>query len=137
MIVQLMAEQHLEFLSLNGDCTCSSESTHVKMPYYWKSHITANFHFQFGTFCSESSTFIIQQSTSDKQDSGLHAVTKVPQETMKRYYDDVIVPGKTRLPTALMLNHRLNMKTRALHVCIDYRSYITIIKELSGNERSG
>ena len=29
------------FLSLKGGCTCSSESTHVKMPHCWKSHVAA------------------------------------------------------------------------------------------------
>ena len=41
MIVKLLTEHHLEFLSLKGCCTGSSESTHVKMPYCWKSHATA------------------------------------------------------------------------------------------------
>ena len=31
----------LEFLSLKGGCRGSSESTHVKMPHCWKSHVTA------------------------------------------------------------------------------------------------
>ena len=42
MIVKLMAELHLEFLSLKGGCTGSSESTLVKMPHCWKSHATAH-----------------------------------------------------------------------------------------------
>ena len=41
MIVKLLTERHLEFLSLKGGCTGSSESTHVKMPHCWKSHVTA------------------------------------------------------------------------------------------------
>ena len=41
MTVKLVTEQHLEFLSLNGGCTNSSESTLVKMPHCWKSHIAA------------------------------------------------------------------------------------------------
>ena len=41
MIVKLLAEQHLEFLSLKGGCRGSSESTHVKMPHCWKSHALA------------------------------------------------------------------------------------------------
>ena len=41
MIVKLLTEHHLEFLSLKGGCTGSSESTHVKMPHCWKSHATA------------------------------------------------------------------------------------------------
>ena len=34
-------EHNLEFLSLKGGCTCSSESTLVKMSHCWKSHVTA------------------------------------------------------------------------------------------------
>ena len=41
MIVKLLTEQHLEFLSLKGDCTDSSKSTHVKMPHFCKSHALA------------------------------------------------------------------------------------------------
>ena len=41
MGVKLLTEHHLEFLSLKGGCTCSSESTHVKMPHCWKSHANA------------------------------------------------------------------------------------------------
>ena len=41
MSAKLLTEQHLEFLSLKGGCTGSSESTLVKMPYCWKSHALA------------------------------------------------------------------------------------------------
>ena len=41
MIVKLLAEHHLEFLSLKGGCRGSSESTHVKMSNCWKSHAAA------------------------------------------------------------------------------------------------
>ena len=41
MIVQLLTEHHLEFLSLTGGCKGSSESNHVKMTHCWKSHATA------------------------------------------------------------------------------------------------
>ena len=41
MSVKLLTEYHLEFLSLKGVCTGSSESTLVKMPR-WKSHVTAH-----------------------------------------------------------------------------------------------
>ena len=39
MNVQLLAEQHLEFLSLEEGCTGWPESTLVKMPHCWKSHV--------------------------------------------------------------------------------------------------
>ena len=42
MIVKLLTEHNLELLSLKGGCTGSSESTHVKMPHCWKSHVVAH-----------------------------------------------------------------------------------------------
>ena len=41
MIVKLLTEYHLEFLSLKGGCRGSSESTLVKMSNCWKSHAAA------------------------------------------------------------------------------------------------
>ena len=35
----------MEFLSLKGGCTGSSESTLVKIPHCWKSHVTAEMSF--------------------------------------------------------------------------------------------
>ena len=42
MIVKLLTEHHLEFLSSKVGCTGSYESTLVKMPHCWKSHVTAH-----------------------------------------------------------------------------------------------
>ena len=47
MIVKLLTEHHLEFLSLTGGCTGSSESTLVKMPHCWKSHTLAHLSFHY------------------------------------------------------------------------------------------
>ena len=44
MIVKLLTEHHLEFLSLKGGCTGLSESTRVKMPHCWKSNATAHYY---------------------------------------------------------------------------------------------
>ena len=41
MSVKLLTEHHLGFLSLKRGCTGSSESTLVKMPHCWKSHVAA------------------------------------------------------------------------------------------------
>ena len=41
MIFKLLTEHHLEFLSLEGGCTGSSETTLVKTPHCWKSHVAA------------------------------------------------------------------------------------------------
>ena len=43
MIVKLLTEHHLEFLSLKRGCIGSSESTLVKMSNCWKSHAAAHF----------------------------------------------------------------------------------------------
>ena len=51
MIVKLLTEHHLEFLSLNGGCTGSSESTLVKMSYCWKSHTSAQMYVLFCFLC--------------------------------------------------------------------------------------
>ena len=42
MNVQLLDEQHLEFLSLKGGYTGWPESSLVKMPHCWKSLVTAH-----------------------------------------------------------------------------------------------
>ena len=41
MTFKLLTEHDLEFVSLKGGCTDLSESTLVKMPHCWKSHVTA------------------------------------------------------------------------------------------------
>ena len=41
VIVKLLTEHHLEFLSIKGGCRGSSESTLVKMSNCWESHVAA------------------------------------------------------------------------------------------------
>ena len=41
MNIKLLTKQRLEFLSLKGGYTCSYESTLIKMPHCWKSHVVA------------------------------------------------------------------------------------------------
>ena len=45
MIVKLLTEHHLEFVSLTGGCRGSFESTFVKMSNCWKSHAVALLNF--------------------------------------------------------------------------------------------
>ena len=45
MIINLLTEHHMEFLSLKGGCTGSSESTLFKMSNCWNSHAAAHFEF--------------------------------------------------------------------------------------------
>ena len=52
MTLRLLAKHHLEFLSLKGGCTDSSETTLVKMPHRWKPHVTS--HMLTGNASNES-----------------------------------------------------------------------------------
>ena len=48
----VLTEHHLEFLSLKGCCTGSSESIPVKIPHFWKSHAAAHiFIFPYKLYC--------------------------------------------------------------------------------------
>ena len=42
MSVELLTKHHSECLSLKGGCTVSSESTLVKVPHCWGSHVAAH-----------------------------------------------------------------------------------------------
>ena len=41
--VKLLTEHHLAFLSIEGGCTISPESTLVEKSHFWKSHVAAKF----------------------------------------------------------------------------------------------
>ena len=56
MSAKLLIEHHLEFLSLKGSCTGSSESTLVKIQHCWKSHVTTHY------FSLYSPNTILQES---------------------------------------------------------------------------
>ena len=61
MTVKLLTEHHLEFLSIKGGGTGSYESTLVKMPHCWKSHVTA----QFSRLSVSASFWAVIQKCSD------------------------------------------------------------------------
>ena len=65
MIVKLLTEYHLEFLSLKGGCTGSSESTLVKMPHCWKSPVVAHLIFCFRYTIHNNGTLQITQLDPD------------------------------------------------------------------------
>ena len=60
--IKLLTEHLLEFLSLKGCCTDSSQSAHVKMPHCWKAHVTAKIFFQGGTECRQRRSMLMRQS---------------------------------------------------------------------------
>ena len=58
MIVKLLAEHNLEFLSLKRGCRGSSESKLFKMPHCWKSHATTHLRTE-SEKCSKFWTFTV------------------------------------------------------------------------------
>ena len=54
MIVKLLTEHHLEFLSLKCGCTGLSESINVKMPHCLKSHAAALFNINNSSILGEN-----------------------------------------------------------------------------------
>ena len=70
MIVKLLTEHHLKFLSLKGGCRGSSESTLVKMSNCWKSHAAAHLEsVPFPTFNTIKTKLIMLQVTAIKMDA--------------------------------------------------------------------
>ena len=70
MIVKLLTEHHLEFLSLKWGCRGSSESAYVKMPHCWKSHVLAQ-----SSFINTTSRRVSwRQPTFFKQSLHVHCV---------------------------------------------------------------
>ena len=57
--VKLLTEHNLERLSLTGGYTGLSESTLVKLPHCWKSHVTAHFEFEFNKNATKQSVLVI------------------------------------------------------------------------------
>ena len=75
MDFKLLTEQHLQFLSLKGGCTGSSESTLVKMPHCWKFHVTANFK---NTKQTTRKQEYIKQSSPVADPEGVHSTPPPP-----------------------------------------------------------
>ena len=63
--INLLTEHHWEFLRLKGYCTGSSESRLVKIPYCWKSYVTA--HFQFYSISVPGMEEVIQQNLKARE----------------------------------------------------------------------
>ena len=73
MIVKLLTEHHLAFLSLTGGW---SESTLVKMPHCWKSHATA--HITFTADPCSSNSCNVSQTCSPGPGSDRGYICKCP-----------------------------------------------------------
>ena len=69
MSVKLLTEHHLEFLKLKGSCTGLSESTLVKMPHCWKSHVTAHIFF---ILCFTAPAAMVYVTVKEETNQKLH-----------------------------------------------------------------
>ena len=80
MIDKLRTEHHLEFLSLKGGSRGSSESTLVKMPHCWKSHVTAQINNAIQT-----ENYVEQEIYTEK-------IWLTIKYTQKTKYTDFLIP---------------------------------------------
>ena len=71
MIVKLLTEHHLEFLSLKGGCTGSSKSTLVKMSNCWKAHAATHFIFNHSNKCFNKIMYTISYQNVEQLDESL------------------------------------------------------------------
>ena len=73
MIVKLLTEHHLEFLSLKGGCTGCSESALVKVQYCWKSLVMA----QIFTVPARENSEIPEKIAPDDQGHHCHPLVAI------------------------------------------------------------
>ena len=81
MSVKLLTEHHLEFLCLTGGCTGSYESTHVKMPDCWKSHVAAHI---VVCFISMASAILNNSLMEQRQKKAMEELEKEMQIELER-----------------------------------------------------
>ena len=89
MNVKHLTEHYLEFQSLKGGCIGLSESTLVKMPHCWKSHVAAQLCFELDLCLTHYSVCLYFQ---DKIDSSEH-VDKPPIVGQPPKHIQDIAPG--------------------------------------------
>ena len=65
MNIKLLTEHHLEFLRLKMGCRGLSESTLVKMPHCWKSHVAAQIEPPYSGKLSRARTALIDDLAGD------------------------------------------------------------------------
>ena len=58
MIVKLLTEHYLEFLSLKEGCRGSSKSTLAKMSNFWKSHAAAHIYLNSNNIISKKNNHL-------------------------------------------------------------------------------
>ena len=96
MSVKLLTEHHLEFLILKGGCRGSSESTLVKLPHCWKSHIAGQLYLSYPLVINEGSIlapfvyYLILTLTFVKEDFCMHL--KVHVYTLYILHDNKTLP---------------------------------------------
>ena len=107
MIVRLLTDHHLEFLSLKGGCTCSSESTHVKMPHCRKSHALAQLSFSFE---------IVSHTLGRGPNESLIKKYRMPSEMKLLERTKVFYCFITKGNISMLTNFKILPKTNNTHV---------------------
>ena len=134
----LLTEHHKEFLSLKGGCTGSSESTLVKMPYCWKSHVMAHI-VKISLENRQCKVLAKHRMHISSHANGLNSLvcTAIKESTLIftsfQYITDFLNKHFRQLQNVQYLLHRQGMKTqgRALADMQSYQSccFVTVYKD--------
>ena len=87
VIVKLLTEHHLEFLTLKGGCRGLSESTLVKIPHCWKSHVAAQFFLLLFQVLVSASITVGNQLSRDENGNGTEYILN-PRDTLTFNYKE-------------------------------------------------
>ena len=110
---RLLTEHQLQFLSLKGGCTCSSESILVKVSHCWKAHVVAHMYILAYIAMGLADCSNCQMDWYPSSDHEIHFLVKWPDNTDSYIYylciNRVIALGAT--PECIV-----NLYIRYLHV---------------------
>ena len=126
MTVKLLIEHHLEFLSLQGGCAGFSESTLIKIPHCWKSHVAVRISFLAMHKCSIS---VLLEVAS-------HQNIKMPQHPSTHTWyagQSVFFAAMSRMPDRLRSTLDEPLTGLVLSVPIRKLSIYDPVHEISNN----
>ena len=96
MTLKLLTKQLLEFLSLKGGCAGSSESTLVKIPHCWKSHVAAHLSFQDPNNLRMSQRLSDKIAQMQRQKEEEAELKRVEKEKKKQEHDEKVKKERER-----------------------------------------
>ena len=92
MNIKLLTKNHWEFLSLTGGCTGLPESTVVKMPHCWKSHVVNKLFTRYFIvcFCFRQKKSINRPMADNRFFRWIQSTRKISQNGKSKVYIIVV-----------------------------------------------